>query len=179
MRRASGALLLVFVVSVFVTPAVAEPIEVPGTAWLLGGVSRLKVKKVGKFGQSTFGQIDFKQNDRFVLVLEEFFTLSGAYECRRRRCLLTPDPVSLEKALVSLLEGTVFGFALRGVAPGNVKFKVKLKTKKGTEFVKVRLRIVFDALLALDAENPDDPAAELIEPFRMKYRYKGTSPFGQ
>jgi len=174
--RCAFVFLLVAVMSGAVIPAGAQTSEVPGTAWELGGVSRLKVKKFGKFAQLTFGRIDFRRNGRFLLDMKNFFTLSGTYDCRGRRCLLTPEPDSLEKALLSLLEGSLFEAALRGIEPRKAKFKIKIRNKKGTDVAKVRFKIVFNARLALAVENPEDPEAEVIEPFRMKYRYKGFSP---
>lgn len=178
MRHVFNVAMVCVAALALVATVAAETIEIPGTSWQLGGETRLKVKKDGKFKQGTLGSLTFERNGGFRLVLEELFTVDGIYECKRHRCVLTPDPDSLEHALVSLLEKTVFAFALRGVEPGKVRFKVKVRSKKDTDFIKTRFKIKFDALLALAQENPDDADAEVIEPFRMRFKFKGTSPLG-
>jgi hypothetical protein len=175
MPRVFAAFLALVVMSACTAAALAQAPDHSGTSWSLGGSTRLRVKKFGKFGQPATGRVEFSSDGRFMLVLDGFFTLSGDYDCGGRQCALDPDPDSLESALNSLLQVSVFQFAARGVEPSKVKLKVRLRTKRGTDTVKARLSIQFNALLALKGMNPNDPEAELIKPFRMKFRFNGES----
>jgi hypothetical protein len=166
--------LLVALVSVWLTTPLARASEIEGT-WLFSGSSRLKVKKIGKFGGATAGSIKFSPNGRFEFELDELLKLRGDFLCAEnsRKVLLTLDPELVEPAILSFLEPSIFQVPLRGVEPGTVKLKVKLKKKKGEDIVKVRFKMKFDALLALLPEDPDNPGPEVVQPFRMTYRYKG------
>jgi len=168
--------LFVAVVSVWVTTPLVRASEFEGK-WFFSGLSRLKVKKVGKFVGATAGSIAFKANGRFEFELDGLLKLRGDFICpeNSRKIFLTPDPESVEPALLSFLAPSIFQVPLRGVEPGKLKLKVKLKKKNDEDILKVRFTMKFDALLALLPANPDEPGPEVVEPFQMKYRYKGQS----
>lgn len=174
MKSALLAMLSALVIAAVSAGEAAEPVDIPGTSWRIGGLSRLKVKRIGPFQQITIGRIDFRRDGRFLLVMENLFTLAGVYDCKRgRRCKLTPDPDGLEEALLSMIEGSLLGPALRGIEPAKTKFKVKFKTKRDATSIRTRFKIRFETLLALNVDNPDEPDAEVIEAFRTKYLFKG------
>lgn len=184
MTHSTGRRFLFFlfaaVVSVWVTTPLVRASEIEGT-WIFAGSSRFNVKKIGKFVGGTTGSIKFTPNGRFAFVLDGLLKLRGDFVCpeNSRKVLLTLDPESVEPTILSFLEPSIFQFPLRGVEPRTVKLKVRLKKTKDEDIIKVRFKMKFDALLALLPENPNDPEPEVVEPFRMKYRYKAQAILSQ
>jgi len=150
----------------------AEPIDVPDTLFVRG-LSRLKAKKFPTAKGSSHGRLDFNAVGRCGIQLEGLLTLIGDCEFSQNNkiIMMVPDPDSIDNAIASFLDVSIFKFPLRGFEPGRVSLKIKLKQKAGEITGKVRFKMNFIAQLVV----PGDPAApevEVVEPFQMKYRFK-------